>query len=568
MALVLASTDRTLARHLQRRAQQGQLRRIYRGIYTDDLVQPLESIVRRELLALCALITPGSIISHRSAFNGGIPTPAGSLFLTGPYREVFPLPGVKLRVAKGHGPLDSDIRIPTFGGDAFISSQARALLENLAASRGAPEEKRTLGTKEIETWLDRFISRDIGNATNQLRDTARTIAVPLKLEPEFAILDKTIGTLLGTRKTRLTAPTAIARAAGRPYDDARVTLFQTLAAQLNRDPLHVPLADPRADVYLQAFIESYFSNYIEGTEFELEEAHAIVIDGKPLKYREDDSHDVIGTYNAILESKAKPEIPQAFNAFAEQLSNWNRKVIQSRLSKNPGEFKTVNNRAGATIFVTPELTLGTLEKGYEIIMSAATPENRAALATFVVAEVHPFADGNGRTARLALNLFLSQAGLTRIIIPTVYRDDYITALKAASNAQVAPLERMLARAARFSRWLDMSSKQNAFRDLEQSNALKSPQEGKLAFDYERIAANTMNVVGVDQLTAKEMQSFNAAREAARSALPNNGFLHSEPMRNESGFLTEVRFYDGGGQGRQLLATVPIGDDGKPQPVRR
>lgn len=38
----------------------------------------------------------------------------------------------------------------------------------------------------------------------------------------------------------------------------------------------------------------------------------------------------------------------------------------------------------------------------------------AALAMFVIAEVHPFTDGNGRTARLAMNLFLTQAGLTRL----------------------------------------------------------------------------------------------------------------------------------------------------------
>jgi hypothetical protein len=60
------------------------------------------------------------------------------------------------------------------------------------------------------------------------------------------------------------------------------------------------------------------------------------------------------------------------------------------------------------IVLTPELVVGTLEKGYETIMSAA----------------------NGRTARLAMNLLLTQVGLTRIIIPTVYRDDYISALKA------------------------------------------------------------------------------------------------------------------------------------------
>jgi hypothetical protein len=214
----------------------------------------------------------------------------------------------------------------------------------------------------------------------------------------------------------------------------------------------------------------------------------MVVQGRPLQYREDDSHDILGTYQAILKSKADSSIPQVFDTFATLLKDWNRQVIESRSAKSPGEFKTESNRAGNTVFVLPELVVGTLEKGYETIMSAATPENRAALAMFVVAEVHPFTDGNGRTARLAMNLFLTQPGLTRIIIPTVYHDDYISALKAmSSNAYPVPLVRMLARAARFSRWLDMSSKATAFADLKQSNALERPNAAKLSFDDALIA---------------------------------------------------------------------------------
>lgn len=483
MPLVLAGDDRSQARRLQRLAQQGQLRRLYPGIYTDDLTQPLETIARRELLALSSLIAPDSIISHRSALNGGRPTAAGNVFLTGPNRRDFNLPGVTLRVTDGPGPLDSDIRVPTFAGDAFISSQARALLENLTASRGDPAERRTLGAEGVEAWLDRFITRDVNGAINQLRDSARAIAGQLDLQEEFKQLDATIGTLLGTRTARLTAKTAIARAAGRPYDDARITLFETLAAELQRDPLQVPAVDPNADNHLQAFVETYFSNYIEGTEFEIQEAHEIVIGGRPLEYREDDSHDILGTYQAILKSKADPRLAADFQAFVAQLQDWNRQVIESRQAKNPGEFKARANRAGNTVFVPPELVSGTLEKGFEIIMAASTPANRAALATFVVAEVHPFTDGNGRTARLALNLFLTEASLTRIIIPTVYRDDYLSALKAmSSNAHPIPLSRMLARAARFSRWLDMSSKDRAFTALERSNAMARPNEGKLVFN--------------------------------------------------------------------------------------
>ena len=158
MPIIVPGDDKTEARRLQRLTDQGQLRRIYRSIYTDDLVQPLESIVRRELFALCALIAPGSIISHRSALEGRRPTAGGNVFLTGANRRDFDLPGVTLRLAQGTGPLDSDIRIPTFGGDAFISSQARALLENLTVSRGDPSERRTLGAEGVEVG---HLSRDL-----------------------------------------------------------------------------------------------------------------------------------------------------------------------------------------------------------------------------------------------------------------------------------------------------------------------------------------------------------------------------------------------------------------------
>src|SRR5262249_14985993 len=152
--------------------------------------------VRRELFALCSLIAHGSVISHRSALEGRRPTAAGNVFLTGPNRRDFDLPGVKLRAAQGVGPLDSDIRIPTFGGDAFISGRAGALLETLTASRGDPAERRTLGAEWVEAWLDRFIRRDISGGINKLRDTARTIAEPLGLHEEFKQLDATIDALL------------------------------------------------------------------------------------------------------------------------------------------------------------------------------------------------------------------------------------------------------------------------------------------------------------------------------------------------------------------------------------
>jgi hypothetical protein len=482
--LLLAGDHKANARQFQRLAGQGRLRRIHSGIYTDDLTQPIEAIVRRELYALCAAIVPGTIISHRSALENK-PTPAGSLYLTGSYRRAVSLPGTILRISQGPAPLDSDIRIPTFAGDTFVSSQARALLENLQPSRGDAAERRTLGAADLERWLDRFIARHAVGAVNQLRDTAGRIAGSLGFSDEFEQLDSTIGAMLGTRTARLTAPAARARAAQRPYDSPRVDLFNTLAEALAREPLQVAPVDRQADPQLQAFVETYFSNYIEGTEFKIEEAHEIVVKGRPLKYREDDSHDILGTYTAILESKRSPVIPESADAFVARLKEWNGRVIESRRDKNPGEFKTESNRFGATWFVDPDLVLGTLHKGHEFIMRAETPVDRAVLAMFVVAEVHPFTDGNGRTARVAMNHYLTHAGLTRVIIPTMFRDDYLGALKAmSSNAHPVPLLRMFAKAARFSRWLDMRSASDCFAALTRSHAMAKPDQAHLTFDDE------------------------------------------------------------------------------------
>jgi Fic family protein len=40
---------------------------------------------------------------------------------------------------------------------------------------------------------------------------------------------------------------------------------------------------------------------------------------------------------------------------------------------------------------------------------------------FLVAEVHPFSDGNGRLSRIMMNPELVAAGEQRIVVPTIYR---------------------------------------------------------------------------------------------------------------------------------------------------
>ena len=57
----------------------------------------------------------------------------------------------------------------------------------------------------------------------------------------------------------------------------------------------------------------------------------------------------------------------------------------------------------------------------------------AALAHLKLVTIHPFVDGNGRTARLLMNLLLIQAGFPPAIVNPEQRSAYINALKQAQQ---------------------------------------------------------------------------------------------------------------------------------------
>lgn len=76
-----------------------------------------------------------------------------------------------------------------------------------------------------------------------------------------------------------------------------------------------------------------------------------------------------------------------------------------------------NNRAGETHFVDQLLVKGTLIKGFDFYQALGHPYARALYIMFLVGEVHPFPDGNGRVARVMMNAELVKQQQTKIIIP-------------------------------------------------------------------------------------------------------------------------------------------------------
>ena len=465
-----------LAAAVSREVKAGTLRKLASRLYTRNLKDPPEQIVLRNLWPLVAAYLPGALIADRTALENR-PAPDGSVFLVADHKRDIVLPGVTLRPRKGAPPLASD---RPFIGSLRLASPARAFLENMRWSRGRHGVARTLPRRDIEERLEEMLRHSGEAAVQRLRDEARRIADELQLRNEFQRLDTLIGTLLGTRQTRLESPVALARAAGLPYDPQRLDLLQRLHAELAGTAPVTRLARA-TDGPALPFFEAYFSNFIEGTEFAVDEAANIVFKGQIPKARPADAHDVLGTWKVVSDPLEMGRTPRSVEELTTLLKNRHARIMEGRPDKAPGRFKTEANRAGATVFVPPELVAGTLVKGFEIYRSLAAPLHRAIFMMFLISEVHPLADGNGRVARIMMNAELVTAGESRIVVPTVYRNNYLMALKALSqNGLTGALVRAMDFAQRYTAAVDFASLDRARFILDRTHAFADSNEADAA----------------------------------------------------------------------------------------
>ncbi|NND31001.1 MAG: Fic family protein, partial [Saprospiraceae bacterium] len=337
----------------------------------------------------------------------------------------------------------------------------------------------------IEDRLIQHLRTRGKDGLNRLRDRARDISKTLDMVEEFAKLNHIVSAILSTKPAKgLKSPAAIALTLGEPYDSGRIQLFNLLIGFLRRCTFQerMEMHNDYEAYRNMAFWESYFSNFIEGTRFVVEEAEAIIYGGQIIENRTGDSHDILGTFKICGDIHEMKQLPRDENHLVELLRFRHANVLAGRPDKNPGAFKTKANRAGDTLFVTPEQVVGTLKEGFKLMTALEEPLARATYIMFLITEVHPFDDGNGRIARIMMNAELVAGNRTKIIIPTVYRQDYLLNLRMLSRQnKTRGFVRMMDRVHAFSQWLEPKGRESVHEQLKVSNALKESEEASLQF---------------------------------------------------------------------------------------
>lgn len=181
---------------------------------------------------------------------------------------------------------------------------------------------------------------------------------------------------------------------------------------------------------------TYASNALEGNTLSLVETKVVLEDGitiggKPLK----DHYETVGHAKAFDEiinlSKnttfTENDIKLLHKLFYEKIDN-----------EKAGKYRTSQVIiTGSDVELPKPEELD--EKMHEFILQLPKlkaelhPVEYAAMVHIIFVNIHPFADGNGRVARLLMNLALLQSGYNIVVIPPVVRADYISAIQKTNN---------------------------------------------------------------------------------------------------------------------------------------
>jgi hypothetical protein len=173
--IIFSSSDSGISKKIAKAESAGKIRKIAPRIYTSNLRDSVEYIIKRHFFDILKWRFPEAVISHRSASELR-PTATGNFFLTSNYtKKITDLKGITLNVMEGKPALESDVNL----GGMYASSEWRWVLENMQVSKKKGGESKTFPVEYIEDKLEKIIIREGEEGINKFRDKAREIASQL-----------------------------------------------------------------------------------------------------------------------------------------------------------------------------------------------------------------------------------------------------------------------------------------------------------------------------------------------------------------------------------------------------
>ena len=197
---------------------------------------------------------------------------------------------------------------------------------------------------------------------------------------------------------------------------------------------------------------TYNSNAIEGNSLTLKETAWVIKDGltikgKPLRDHLEarDHYQALSYLYELIEKGSRQTVSEVL------IRNLHKLVVRETESEDAGNYRQTNVMITGSDHLPPDSSqvpsaMSDLVEWLRANTPKLHPIELAALIHHKLVYIHPFTDGNGRTARLAMNLILLNLGYPLVVILKNDRRKYYRVLALADKGGYLPLVNFVAQA--------------------------------------------------------------------------------------------------------------------------
>lgn len=183
---------------------------------------------------------------------------------------------------------------------------------------------------------------------------------------------------------------------------------------------------------------TYTSNAIEGNTLTRQETALVLdkglaVEGKPVR----DIMEALDHEEALALAKS---IAASERALDDNVVFDLHKVVLKRSQPDEAGYLSRHQRrilGSVAVFPSPAKLPAMMEEFGQWLAGAAPNAQTAIEAHWRLVAIHPFSDGNGRTARLLMNLILFRGGYSPIVVDPERRRAYIDTLEAKQKGEGA-----------------------------------------------------------------------------------------------------------------------------------
>jgi len=199
------------------------------------------------------------------------------------------------------------------------------------------------------------------------------------------------------------------------------------------------------------FMHIYHSNAIEGNTLNLQQTRHIIENRMAINGKSLIEHQEVLGLDAAMRFINETLLYRQFDFVNKQeILEIHRRVLGFCDPIESGRFRKHQVYVGNFVPPAAHLVEGLIDEFIEWLNSNQVftevhPVQIAALAHYKFVYIHPFYDGNGRTARILMNLILMKSGYPPVIIKKEERLDYYEYLEMANQGDVKPFIRFIVR---------------------------------------------------------------------------------------------------------------------------